>query len=425
MNIKKITAVSLSLLMALSFAGCKPLPQETSSTAASSSSTSGKLEVEQGAKLTFRTGSANDVDFAKAAAENFQKKYGVQVTVEKGGLYDAQKAAIEGPSGKGPDVFVIPHDKMIETVSQGLLLEINDSIAEQLNEEINSTAMKTVTIDGKVYGVPLSIQTYVLFYNKKLVSKPITTFEELAEQAKTFNDPKNNKFIFLFDANTGSPEYTLISTYGYKVFGEDGTDEEHPGFDTPEFKKGLEVLQKYHEIVPIDPGDLGNTDFLNTQFIEGKTEYILSGPWDVKTFKEAGVDLGATTLPTYDGHQERSFGFVQNAVVSAYTKYPNAAQLFAQYLASQESAELLYSKAYGITARKDYKEVEGLSNDEILQVIASAFDDSIPMPSAKKISYFWTIMGDIGPSVFKGDMTADEAVAKAQEEWDSFNKTSK
>lgn len=420
MNLRKISAAVLAVLMACSFAGCKPVPQGTEGTANSEASTSSKLEPEKDAELTFRTGSANDLDYANAIAESFTKKYGIKITVEKGGLVDIQKLEVELPSGKGPDVFVIPHDKMNECINQGLLLEFNDSVVSQLKKDIKPLALKTVTSNEKVYGVPLSIQTYVLLYNKKFVSKPISTYEELAGQAKTFNDPKNNKFIFLFDANTGSPEYTILSTYGFSPFGKDGTDNDHPGFDTPEFKKGLEVLRKYKEIVPIKSEDLGNTDFLNTQFIDGKTEYILSGPWDIKTFKDAGVDVGVTNLPTYDGHQERSFGFVQNAVVSAYTKYPNAAQLFAQYLASKEGAELLYSKSNGITARTDYRNIAGLKDDELLLKIAEAFDKSIPMPSAKNISKYWTISSEIGPQVFDGTMTPDDAVKKAQEEWDSL-----
>ena len=45
---------------------------------------------------------------------------------------------------------------------------------------------------------------------------------------------------------------------------------------------------------------------------------------------------------------------VQNAYVSSYSEYPNAAQLFAEYLVSEEGAEILYEKAYKCDSKKKY-----------------------------------------------------------------------
>ncbi len=424
MNCKKITAFLLCALLAVPFAGCKKaLPAEggTPSAAQSGAASAAELKPEAGATLKFRTGGTADTAFAKAAAANFEKKYGVKVTVEEGGLYDTQKIALEGPSGKGPDVFICPHDKTAECIKSGYFLPLDPSIIKKLNDEVLPICMKTVTSGGKCYGVPVSVETYVLFYNKKLVKTPITTFEQLAKEAKAYNNPKKNKFYYLFES-TGSPMYTMLSTYGFQLFGKDGTDSDHPGFDTPAFEKGLEVLQKYHKIIPISSGDLGNTDFLDTQFENGNTAYIMSGPWDVQTFRKAGVDLGAVPLPTLDGHQQKSFAFIQNAHVSAYTKYPKAAQLFAESLISPESAELLYTKASKITARKDAASLKGLANDEVLQAIIKAFGNSNPMPSSKRISYFWTISNDICTAVFDGKITPAQGAKKAQDEWNSLVK---
>jgi arabinogalactan oligomer/maltooligosaccharide transport system substrate-binding protein len=428
MKLKKAVSLTLCMLLSLSFAGCKGnLPTDpikeaaasgTTTSIATASSTSAELVPEKDAQLKFRTGGPSDLDFAKVVAENFQKKYGVKVTVEQGGLSDPDKDVLNIPSGKGPDVFMYAHDKAIAAIQGGLIMPLNNTIANNLNQKINSVAMKTVTVSNKVYGVPVSIETYVLFYNKKLVKgTPISTYEQLAKEAKAYNDPAKNKFWFLFDASTGSPMFPMLSTYGFNLFGANGTDDDKPGFDTPEFEKGLEVLKSYHDIVPIKAMDLGNTDFLNTQFKDGNTGYIMSGPWDVKTFRDAGVDIGVVPMPTYDGHQEKSFAFVQNAHVSAYTKYPNAAQLFAQFLVTDESAELLYSKATKITSLKDISKVKGLVQDEVLTDIVKAFDKSVPMPSAKRMSDFWTIITDVGPSVFDGKMTPQQGAKKVQQEW--------
>lgn len=410
----------------LSLTGCKrelPPALQPASQGGASLSTEGpsqpeELIPERGAELSFRT---SDAEFAAAAAKLFEEKYGVKVHTEEGGLYDSQKIALEGPSGKGPDVFVSPHDKALESIQAGLFLKLDDQIVERLSDEVNPVALKTVTVDGGVYGVPVSIETNVMFYNKALVQgEPASTFEQIAEEAAAYNDPAANKFWYLMDVSQGSPIYPLLNVYGFNLFGPDGTDEDNPGFDTPEYEKGLEVLRRYHDLMPISAGDLANVDFLRHQFIDGQTAYLLGGPWDVKTFRDAGVDFGVTSLPTYDGKQQRPFAFVQNAHVSAYTQYPVAAQLFAEFLISSECAELLYAKAAKITSRADISTVAGLSDDEHLRRINEVFVNAVPMPSARRLSYYWTISSNVGQAVFNGEMTPAEGAQKSVEYWDAF-----
>lgn len=421
MKFKQIAALSLSALMACSMVGCRQLPQNAKTSGSTSSS--GELKPESGAKLTFRISSANQLNYAKAIAKKFEEKYGVKVTAEDGSVYDQNKINLEVAANRGPDVFMSPHDKTIENQRAGLLLKLDDQITKELKNEINSVALKTVTVDGGIYGVPVSIETYVMFYNKKLVTgTPASSFEQLLKEAKSFNNASQNKFWFLCNVSEGATIYPMLSVYGFKPFGENGTDDNNPGFDTDAFEKGLEVLSKYHELMPAASGDLANWDFLTNQFITGKTAYFIGGPWNVKSFREAKVDFGVTSLPTYDGKKETSFAFIQNAQVSAYTKYPKAAQLFAKYLVSPEGASLLYSDASCITSRKDISQVKGLSDDEQLTAIVKCFNDSIPMPTAKRISYFWTISANIGPAVFDGKMTPKAAAEKARSEWDSLLK---
>lgn len=426
MKLKKVLAFTLCLLMAFPIAGCKSnIPVDSKATTSNSSTSSNAtLTPENGATLKFRTGGDDsDLAFGKAAAEKFKEKYGVSVSVEKGSLDNIKKATLEASSKSGMDVFMLPHDKVYEAIQGGILLPIDDSIVQNLNNTVNSVAMKTVMKDNKVYGVPVSMETSVLFYNKKLVKTPATTFEQIFNEAKTFNNAKQNKFWFLFAAYQGSSLYPMLSTYGFNLFGADGTDDNNSGFNTPEFLKGLEVVKKFHELMPMKASDSNSCDFLDNKFTTNNAGYIMGGPWSIKNYKKAGVDFGIIPLPTYDGKQPKVFSYIQNAHVSAYTKYPKAAQLFAQYLASNEGAELLYSQAAKITALKDTSKVKGLSTDEALGAILKAFDKSVPMPSAKRISYYWTISGEVGPEVFDGTITPAQGQKKAQQEWDSFVKS--
>lgn len=419
MKRKRAAAFILCALLVSLFPGCNgDLFVQSNSKIPSGSS--GGLTPEKGAILKFQTSSE---EFGKAVAQKFKEKYGIEVTVMKGTVFDFQKAVLEGSSGQGPDIYMCPHDKTAEGVQAGLFIPINHKLSDQLNQDINPVAMKTVTEKGKVYGVPVSIQTSVLFYNKKLVKDaPADTFEQIASEAKSYNNPSENKYWFLFNASGGAALYPMMSTYGFSLFGANGTDESNPGFDKPEFEKGLEVIQKFHDFIPLKASATNNADFLLDEFKSGNTAYTIGGPWDVKTYRNDGVDFGVIPIPTYDGHAMKAFSYIQNAHVSAYSKYPNAAMLFAQFLASNDSAELLYSTANEITARKDISQVKGLKDDKILNVIVKAFGQSFPMPTTKRLSYFWTISGYVGPAVFDGTMTPGQGARIAQEQWKSFIK---
>lgn len=93
---------------------------------------------------------------------------------------------------------------------------------------------------------------------------------------------------------------------------------------------------------------------------------------------------------------------VQNAYVSSYSEYPNAAQLFAEYLVTEEGSEILYEKAYNVTARKNIENINGLKDDDALKVYTEAFDDAVPMPQVKRISYYWTTMQSVLVLIFDG-----------------------
>lgn len=377
-------------------------------------------KIEEGAALTFWTG---DVDFGNAVAESFKAETGITVTVEQIGLESAEKMALDGPAGRGADVFMAPHDKVQYLLSSGLALELNPDSTAFIKDTVNPVAVKTVTKDNKLYGVPVSIETVAMFYNKDVVQgDPAATFEQIFDESKPFNDPNDNKFWFLSSITNGSGAFPFISMNGVNLFGADGTDNEKPGFSDPGFVKALEAVQSFKEIIPISSGDMtmAAAGFLDESFKTGKTAYYMNGPWAVKGFKDAGVNFGVYPIPTYKGKTLKPMAFVQVAHVSAYSKYPVAAQMFARHLVTEQGASALYEKASKITSRKDIENVKGLSTDEYLSPFIKQFSDAVPMPTASRMGYYWTISQDVFSAVFDGAMTPEEAAAKAQADYDAL-----
>ncbi len=430
--LKKILTIALTAAICLSVAGCKaPPPTATSSEGSSSESSSTEsgedsstvaeeYTPEDGASLLLWTG---DLEFGKTVAEQFKAKTGIEVTVEEIGFDSADKMALDGPAGKGADVFISPHDKVQYLVSSGLAVALDPQIQEAVTQTINPVAVQTVTKDQKMYGVPVSIETVAMFYNKDAVKgEPAKTFEQIFEESKAYNKPKDNKYWFLSSIANGNGAFPFLSMNGVELFGKDGTDNDNPGFKSEGFVKAMETLTKFKEIIPISSGDLtmAASGFLEESFKTAKTAYYINGPWAVKGLKDANVNFGVYPLPTFEGKTLKPMAFVQNAHVSAYSKYPKAAQLLAEYLVSEEAATALYEKAVKITSRNDITNVKGLNEDEYLSPILEQFKNAVPMPTATRVSYYWTISENVFGAVFDGKLTPEKAAEKAQADFDAL-----
>lgn len=415
--------LSATLISAAALTGCgKELPPEaaqTSGAEAEADSDTGEIVPEEGAKLLLWT---DKQAYGEAIAKGFMEAYpGVTVTAEEVGFTDARtKMELDGPAGSGADVFMISHNRLGSAISSGMVLAFEGDVRDRLLDGLSDAAIKSASQDGKLYGAPVSVEANSFFYNKDIVGEePAASFEEIIEFAKTYNDPAQNRFAFMMDAANGYSAYGFLTSYGYKLFGESGTDRDEPGFDSPEFEKGLTFFKELREILPVETQDLKG-EFVNEQFKQGKTAYILGGPWNIVDFRNSGVNFGVMTMPTLNGMTPTPFAGLKVAHVSAYTDYPHAAMLLAEYMASAPGANILYDTNYKTTALKDIAVVPKLLEDKDLSVFSKQFESAFPVPNIDRMDYYYSISEKALALVFDGQLEPAEAAKKAMEEWNSL-----
>lgn len=130
------------------------------------------------------------------------------VNVELGST--ATQIALDGPAGVGPDLFVAPHDKLGELVSGGHILPTVNQ--EDVTNKVLGTTSTALTYDGKMYGYPVSAETYALFYNKDLIKEEEVpkTWDEVVAFSEKFNKDNSGKYGFMM--NVGDGYYTIIFT---------------------------------------------------------------------------------------------------------------------------------------------------------------------------------------------------------------------
>lgn len=440
MKKKKMWSVVLAgvMISSMLFGGCaKELPPEAVETAKDEAATTqpeagtegessepekveeDTIQPEEGASLILWT---DKQAYGEAIAKAFMEKYpGVKVESEEVGFTDARKKMeLDGPAGNGADVFMISHNRLNSAISSGMVLPFEGDVKERLLNELSEAAVKSASQNGELYGAPVSVEANSIFYNKDIVGdKPAASFEEIIEFAKEYNDPANNQFAFMMDAANGYAAYGFLTAYGYQLFGADGTDENAPGFDTKEFVDGLTFFQELKEILPVESPDLKG-EFVNELFKQGKAAYILGGPWNIVDFRNAGVNFGVMPLPSLNGNTPTPFAGLKVAHVSAYSDYPYASMLLAEFMASAEGANILYDTNYKATALKDISVVTELANDTDLSVFSKQFEQAFPVPNIDRIDYYYSIAEKTIALVFDGQLTPEEAAKKSMEEWNSL-----
>ena len=413
-------AMLLSLLTACSKTPPAPAPTENNSKPSMSDSESmdsSALMPEDGAalKLWFDNDTYNE-----KIVELWNAKYpGVALTVENVGTTDArQKNELDGPTGLGADVFVMAHDGVAVSAQAGTILEI-DKLSDDIRSAFVQNAVDAVSYEGKTFAFPLSMKTIVMFYNKDLVDMPVDTWAEMKAFAKEFNDPAKNKFACLWQAVEPYYAHGFLGGYGYDLFGPEHNDPNQRGWDTKEAAEGRAFYKTLRDdVYPVASAD-ATWDAMNTMFSSGAAPYVITGPWSIADFTNAGVNFGIAPLPKMDnGIRPKTLSTVDTVCVSAFTKYPVASMLLAQFIATDpDCLKLLYETKNELSASIEGQKLDFYVNDPFMSSIAVAVNDALPQPYIPEMANVWSPYQKAVIAVWDNLQTPEDALASAKDEF--------
>ncbi|REE91350.1 carbohydrate ABC transporter substrate-binding protein (CUT1 family) [Paenibacillus taihuensis] len=387
----------------------------TDNAANSTNAVTEELKPEEGAKLVVWY-SASEKQLIEEAAKEFKEKYGIDVEYQDVGPDKSiEKITTDGPAGVGADVFLAVHDRLGSAVQAGVVLP-NEVFAEETKANNSQKAVDAQTIDGQLYGYPMNVETTAVFYNKDLVpnGEAPKTWDEVINFAKTYNDAKNDKYAYMWEAGNGYWSWGIFGGYGSYVFGKDGTDANDIGLNN---EGGVEAAKFFSSlkdaVLPIKAGDIKG-DIKTSLFTSGKLAMNVSGPWQTQEFKNGVKNLGVAEFPTLpNGQPMMPFSGVKGFYVNAYSKYPVAANLFAE-LVSSEKYQLRNFELFGtLPSNNNVINNEKVSSDPFASVFLKQFNNSTPMPKIAEMNAFWSTQEAVLTSLWN-----DKADAKAtMDDW--------
>ncbi|QHT63541.1 maltose ABC transporter substrate-binding protein [Paenibacillus lycopersici] len=357
--------------------------------------------------------------FVEKMMKEFTEKYGVNVKMEEIGAGDqVAKLTTDGPAGIAADVVLFPHDNLGKAVSAGLVLP-NDEFEDEAKAENSEIAVNAVTYDGILYGYPRAVETYAMFYNKDLIANPPATFDEVKAFAKTFNDKKNNKYAFMWDIGNFYFSYPFLATTGGYVYGNNGQDKNDIGLNNDGAVQGATYFASLKkDVLPLKSGDV-TYDIKKGLFTGGTLAMNIDGPWAIGDIKKSGINFGVAPIPSIDGKPSVSFSGVKAWYVNSFTKYPNAAKLFARFASTKEAQLDDFALTGAIPANKEATEDPKIQNDPTVKAFVEQFKNSQYMPSIPEMANVWTPIGaalsDIWNTGKDPKATLDNAVKQIQD----------
>lgn len=423
---KRFLSAALVVTMAATvFTGCGSKGSDTETTKFDVKSIDFKTNQEltkDNITLTVWESSAGPDEFIRKAGDYFTELYpNIKINYVNVESTDANsKIVLDGPGGNGPDLFATAHNNSGVMASGAVIEPVPDSEKEIIAASCNEAALKGATLntaDGKsqLYGYPVSVETYALFYNKDLIKEEEIpkNMEELLTYMESFNQEHKNDDIqpFLFDAGNAYYSVMFTSSPTNHLYGENGNDLKETYMNTSEAVAQMADFVALSKAINQKAGDI---DYKHNDALFGAGQLVMnvSGAWNIKTFEENGINFGITSIPAFTGSENPPTNFmgVRCMFVSAYSTHKPEAIAFAEFLMTKEMQQLRCELTSTMPARDDV--LSNISNEKIkeyMEGLNKQIAYSYPMPNMAQASLFWTAFASAYSNIWNGISTDIQA----------------
>lgn len=255
-----------------------------------------------------------------------------------------------------PDVFEVEQGGSLDMIRSGQLEDLSELI-DPVRDDFNSAVMKRYTFDGKVYGIPQTIDMQLLYYRPSLlqaagVAAP-ATFEDLVTAANAVATSDMGGF---FAGNNGGVD--VLGTMLIWASGHDQLDADRTAaaFLTDDFYAALSAYRDFYQSAGLLKAASADW-FSGAAFVNGETAMQWGGLWSLPDIIAAhGDDVGVLPFPAIGakGRVAVPFGAF-GSCVAAKGKNVAAAKEFVKWLwIDQTDKQVDFSDSYGthIPARK-------------------------------------------------------------------------
>ena len=322
-------------------------------------------------------------------------------------------------SSLGPDLMISSYFDLIPLIRANTILNLNDYNLD-LSTYLPAPIRQVVHKDN-LYGLPFSLNTQVLCYNKTKVKQPPTTLPEMIQEVEAEREVglTSNFVDTLWGVQIFNQQWSSQISEEEQDSSKLNLDRQNFSFNTQAWAAWLEWLQQAKRNPYLILADERST--LHQRFAEEKSAYYVCKSEEISHLKETlGQEkLGVTNLP---GMVDRPAGplLFTRAVVFNRASSPTTIKLalqLAQFLTnSEQQTKLAIQTESLIPANREVKLDERLS--PIKAVLFSQSKTAVPV-SLDYLYQFDKLQEEYGDLFYKlvleGVMTPQEAALELQQ----------
>ncbi len=384
--------------------------------------------------LDYWAGIPEETQYKLIKKFNEQNKGEFQITLREmpqdyGDYFEKLKTEFQA---RGTETDVIAGDTIwtAEFAANGWLADVSERFPESERSRFVDGAIRSLTYEGKVYGVPHTLDAGMLYYRKDLLEKSgfsegPTTWEELKEMARKVVRDQDTRYGYVFQgANYEGGVCNgleFIWTHGGDVL--DPNDASKVIIDSPESVDAL-TIERSMVSDGVAPQAVANYDesASDTTFVlHGDAVFCRNWPYmyTLGTNPKARVkpeQMGVSALPVGDG-QRKSASCLGGDVmlISASSEPKQGVWEFVQFFNSEMNQETWALEQGDLPTRKAlYDDREVLKALPMITQAKEALLNVRPRPVSGHYSEMSRAMALQFNNVLKGDISPEEAIETLQ-----------
>jgi multiple sugar transport system substrate-binding protein len=328
---------------------------------------------------------------------------------------EQRRLQVQRLEAKSPECDVLGTDVIwtAEYAAQGWLLDVSDFISKNGDKFIPST-VDTTEFEGKNWAVPFNSNAGFIYYRNDQVKQAPDNWEDLYKEAG-----QNDGVVyqgFRYEGLTVN-FLELVYSAGGSVLSEDGKEA------TADSQEVKDVLKFMADGIKNGDAPKAVTTYKEEEsrraFESGNATFMRNWPYAYALGKDSKIadNFDIATFPGFAGNKGAGVLGGYNLAISAYSKNPEGSLAFAEFATDPEQQKLMATEAsLPPTVTETYDDPAVKKAMPFAEELRTAIEQAKPRPVSPVYPQISEAIYNNVYAALQGDMSADEAASKMNEE---------
>jgi multiple sugar transport system substrate-binding protein len=328
---------------------------------------------------------------------------------------EQRRLQVQRLEAKSPECDVLGTDVIwtAEYAAQGWLRDVSDWISKNGDKFIPST-VDTTEFEGKNWAIPFNSNAGFIYYRTDQVDKAPDNWEDLYKEAG-----ENDGVVyqgFRYEGLTVN-FLELLYSAGASVISEDGKEA------TADSQEVKDVLKFMADGIKNGDAPKAVTTYKEEEsrraFESGNATFMRNWPYAYSLGKDSKIadKFDISTFPGYAGNKGAGVLGGYNLAISAYSKNPEGSLAFAEFATDPKQQALMATEAsLPPTVTETYDDPAVKKAMPFAEELRTAIDQAQPRPVSPVYPQISEAIFNNVYAALQGDMSADEAASKMNEE---------